>query len=146
VDDPTVIPLKQAWRRPNVFVPEMYWPYVPSSPGGRFEVFEAVYGANDEVLSFAADFEQFDWTGARALYGQIRHNSTIPIPEPASIFLAAVGLCAMATSRSQQLLRRNQSLTSGNRRFTSATNSRIPRIPRCACRMVLRFLYSVSLN
>jgi hypothetical protein len=113
---------------------------------GSFNILEASYGPNGEVISFAADFEQFDWTGARALYGQIRHNSTIPIPEPATIFLAAVGLCAMATGRSQQLLRRNQSLNSGNRRPTSASNLRIPRIPRCACRMVLRFLYSVSLN
>jgi hypothetical protein len=82
---------------------------MPGDPAGRFEVLEAVYGANGDVLSFAADFEQFDWTGRRALYGQIRHNSTIPIPEPATKFLMAIGLCAAARGNRLRSKKRRQS-------------------------------------
>lgn len=50
---------------------------------GRFDVLEAVYGSNGDVLSFAADFEQHcEQPTAPALYGQIRYNSNIPISGP----------------------------------------------------------------
>lgn len=46
---------------------------------GRFVVFEAVYGASGEVLSFAADFEQHCEGGTPALFGSVRINSTVAI-------------------------------------------------------------------
>jgi len=50
---------------------------------GYFNVLEVVYDANTNVVSFAADFVQYDegvtnhWNE-----GSVRFNSTIPIPQP----------------------------------------------------------------
>ena len=67
---------------------------------GRFTVYEANFGPNAQVLSFAADFVQYDegnqnWWNI----GQIRYNSDIPIiavPEPATTGLFVVSLLGMA--------------------------------------------------
>ena len=58
---------------------------------GYFNVLQAVYDTNGQVVSFAVDFLQYDegivgdWNT-----GSIRYNSTVP--EPSSILLTAFGL------------------------------------------------------
>jgi hypothetical protein len=47
---------------------------------GRFDVREIDYGTSDEILSFAADFEQHCEGMEPALLGAIRFNSDIPLP------------------------------------------------------------------
>ena len=83
------------------FVPGLYegatrYPFnAPTEPGlnvsgsgrgcntltGRFLVHEVVYGALNQVESFAADFEQHCEGGSSALFGVIRLNSLVPIPD-----------------------------------------------------------------
>lgn len=63
---------------------------------GSFTVYEASFGANAQVLSFAADFVQYD-EGNKNWWniGQIRYNSDIPIiavPEPTTGMLFALSL------------------------------------------------------
>lgn len=58
---------------------------------GRFTVLEAEYGADGEVVRFAADFEQHCERMAPALYGFVRFNSAVPVvprlaAEPVSRF------------------------------------------------------------
>ena len=58
---------------------------------GRFSVLEAEYGADGEVVRFAADFEQHCERMAPALYGFVRFNSSVPVVprlavDPASRF------------------------------------------------------------
>jgi hypothetical protein len=48
---------------------------------GRFYVHEAVYGAGSSITSFAADFEQHCEGMLPALYGAVRFNSAIPVPD-----------------------------------------------------------------
>jgi hypothetical protein len=61
--------------------------------GGFFDVYEAVYDVDGVVMSFAADFTQYDngieseWT-----IGSIRYNSDYPIPEPSTFALLLAGL------------------------------------------------------
>jgi hypothetical protein len=45
---------------------------------GRFVVWEIGYGAGDEIVRFAADFQQ-SCEGGAPLYGQVRFNSTVPV-------------------------------------------------------------------
>jgi hypothetical protein len=53
--------------------------------GGRFTVLEAVYGTNNDVLKFAADFEQHCESRVSALFGSVRFNSSVPVsPRPPS--------------------------------------------------------------
>jgi hypothetical protein len=63
------------------------------SISGYFNVYEAVYGNNDEVISFAADFMQYD-EGVEDAWsmGGIRYNSDYPIPEPSTFALLLAGL------------------------------------------------------
>lgn len=65
---------------------------------GSFKVLDVTYGVNGTVLSFAADFVQYDegmlnrWN-----VGSIRYNSDIPVasvPEPSGLVL--FGLAAAA--------------------------------------------------
>ena len=52
---------------------------------GWFQVLEVVYGAGNQVVSFAADFEQHCEFGIAALRGGVRFNSAIPYaPTPAA--------------------------------------------------------------
>jgi hypothetical protein len=44
---------------------------------GRFDILEVEYGPDDDVVSFAADFEQHCEGGDSALFGSIRYNSSI---------------------------------------------------------------------
>ncbi|HOX09464.1 MAG TPA: hypothetical protein PLA52_02340 [Candidatus Omnitrophota bacterium] len=62
------------------------------SISGYFNVYEAVYGDNDEVISFAADFMQYD-EGVEDAWsmGGIRYNSDYPIPESSTIMLLLAG-------------------------------------------------------
>jgi hypothetical protein len=81
------------------------WPFQGSGPGmaftapgrgdntltGYFNVLQAVYDTNGQVVSFAVDFLQYDEGGLSAWnMGSIRYDSTIP--EPSSILLTAFGL------------------------------------------------------
>jgi len=50
-----------------------------NSIGGRFEVLEAVYGTDGSPQRFAANFVQHCDDAARALFGQIRLNSDVPL-------------------------------------------------------------------
>ncbi len=64
---------------------------------GFFEVLQVLYGDNGLVLSFAADFTQYDGRSIKAWnYGRIRYNSdiplTAPVPEPVSAALFCAGL------------------------------------------------------
>ena len=47
---------------------------------GRFEVSEATYGSNGEVISFAANFEQHCEGMVPALFGTIQFNANAPVP------------------------------------------------------------------
>jgi hypothetical protein len=49
---------------------------------GRFVILEIVFGTNNSVTRFAADFEQHCDDGVPALFGAIRYNSTISETRP----------------------------------------------------------------
>lgn len=85
-----------------------YPSYPPSLPGlnfsydgrgdntltGYFDILEIQYGSGNSIVSFAADFVQYDegntdWWNQ----GSIRFNSSLPIPEPAVPSLLVLG-CA----------------------------------------------------
>lgn len=67
---------------------------------GSFDVLEATYSGDGDILSFAANFTQYDenfrdWWNQ----GSIRFNSDIPlnaVPEPSTAFLFGVGLLGLA--------------------------------------------------
>ncbi|MFA5336455.1 MAG: PEP-CTERM sorting domain-containing protein [Candidatus Omnitrophota bacterium] len=60
---------------------------------GYFDVYEVTYGVHDEVLTFAADFVQYDGGFEDAWNrGSIRYNSDYPIPEPSTFALLLAGL------------------------------------------------------
>jgi hypothetical protein len=48
---------------------------------GRFYVHEVTYEADNSISAFAADFEQHCEGGVPALYGVVRVNSSVPIPD-----------------------------------------------------------------
>ena len=47
---------------------------------GNFQVLEAVFDNSGNVLKFAAEFEQLSEGSSGALYGDVRYNSTVPVP------------------------------------------------------------------
>jgi hypothetical protein len=61
---------------------------------GRFEVLEAAYAANGDVLHFAANFIQHCEGGVPALLGQIRFQSSIPIDFTGTNIVPAVNVAA----------------------------------------------------
>ncbi|HEY4313407.1 MAG TPA: PEP-CTERM sorting domain-containing protein [Pirellulales bacterium] len=80
------------------------WPFEPSSqPGlafagngsglntsvGSFNVLEADFDSQGNVLRFAVDFIQYDGTPEQPYWaeGSLRYNSDIPVPEPATLLL-----------------------------------------------------------
>lgn len=91
------------------------WPFNDNHPGlsftgngrgdntltGQFNVLDLTYNTDGSVLSFAADFTQYDegkttWWNT----GQLRYNSTVPLPEPATLLpSAAVALIALRRRR-----------------------------------------------
>jgi hypothetical protein len=72
-----------------------------TGPRGSFEVLESAYGVDGAVLAFAADFTQYDPSGNVFLWGKIRHNSSLPIPEPASIAASVIGFCLLTGVRNR---------------------------------------------
>jgi hypothetical protein len=61
---------------------------------GYFDVLDISYDANQTLISFAADFVQYD-VGVPSLWnqGSIRYNSIIPVPEPSTYSL--FGICIL---------------------------------------------------
>ena len=61
---------------------------------GYFNVLDISYDANHTLISFAADFVQYD-VGVADLWnqGSIRYNSIIPVPEPSTYRL--FGICIL---------------------------------------------------
>jgi hypothetical protein len=61
---------------------------------GSFDVLDISYDANHTLISFAADFVQYD-VGVAGLWnqGSIRYNSIIPVPEPSTYSL--LGICIL---------------------------------------------------
>ena len=76
-------------------------PELPTLRYGRneFTILDADYGPNGEVLSFAADFEQFDAEGESILRGKLRYNSNVPVPEPTTLCLLVGSTLAAMTRR-----------------------------------------------
>lgn len=71
---------------------------------GFFEVFEAEYDTNGTLISFAADFTQYDEKDPDAWnVGSIRYNSSIPIPFPEPTAVSLLGITGGAA-----LLRRHR--------------------------------------
>lgn len=88
---------------PGAYEGAARWPFQgPGQPGldisgdgrgcntltGRFVVHEAVYGADNGIDSFAADFEQHCEGGAAALFGTVRYNYRKPKPPTADLSLS----------------------------------------------------------
>ena len=71
-----------------------------SSEISRFEVLEAEYATNGELLRFAADFEYVEGNslGDPFATGRIRYNSAVPLPEPTETGLLAFGVFAIVAS------------------------------------------------
>jgi len=65
-----------------------------SGPTGYFDILELNLDTNGAVVSFAADFVQYDHGDPAAWNaGSIRFNSAIPIPEPALVGPLALSCC-----------------------------------------------------
>jgi hypothetical protein len=92
------------------------WPFMGSGIGmefrgegradntltGYFNVLQADYDASGQVAAFAVDFMQYDEGNVnRWNQGSIRYNSNIPIPEPGTGILAALGLAVIWLRRVQ---------------------------------------------
>ena len=56
---------------------------------GRFEVFEIVYGAGNQIQSFRATFEQHCEGGTPALRGEVRFNAQVPVELSVSSLVVA---------------------------------------------------------
>lgn len=69
---------------------------------GNFDVLQADYDANGNVVSFAVDFTQYD-EGVTAdwVSGSLRYNSTIPVPapEPTGLAILTASLATLSLYR-----------------------------------------------
>lgn len=80
---------------PGIYESAVRWPFQPATqPGldvsgdgrgcntltGRFVIYEVVYGTNNAIDSFAADFEQHCESATAALFGTVRYNYKKPRP------------------------------------------------------------------
>ena len=71
-----------------------------SGPTGYFDVLDLTLDTNGAVVSFAADFVQYDHGDTAAWNsGSIRFNSPIPIPEPNLLGLVALFCCSRLVRR-----------------------------------------------
>ncbi len=52
---------------------------------GRFQIFEATFDANYQVVSFAANFVLHGDKRKTAVYGELRYNSAVPYTTPAGV-------------------------------------------------------------
>ena len=55
---------------------------------GDFQVLEVQFDNNGNLLKFAANFDQHSEGGVPALHGQVRYNSTVPLPTTVSVAAA----------------------------------------------------------
>jgi hypothetical protein len=63
---------------------------------GYFNVLQADYDTSGNIVSFAADFKQYDeCVTANWVSGSFRYNSSIPIPEPCTILLFGLGAAVL---------------------------------------------------
>jgi hypothetical protein len=72
---------------------------------GNFQVLDAEFDSSGNLVSFAANFTQYD-EGSTAAWniGEIRYNSSVPIPEPSSlILLGGIGLLGLRQGRRGQM-------------------------------------------
>lgn len=58
---------------------------------GEFTVIEAEYGGGNEVLRFAADFEQHCHDAEPALFGSVRYHSSLSAPTPVPTWTRTLG-------------------------------------------------------
>lgn len=58
---------------------------------GRFDVFEVVYGPNDTILAFAANFEQHCEGASPALFGSIRFQASAIAPHQVTVTKTGAG-------------------------------------------------------
>jgi hypothetical protein len=87
------------------------WPFMDSGAGlsfrgngrgdntltGYFNVLQADYDINGNIVSFAVDFMQYDeCVTADWVSGSFRYNSNIPVPEPTTIALLTLGGLALS--------------------------------------------------
>jgi len=82
------------------------WPFMESGAGmafsgagrgnntltGYFNVLQAIYNSSGNITSFAVDFMQYDeCIQTKWVSGKFRYNSEVPIPEPCTLVLLALG-------------------------------------------------------
>lgn len=72
---------------------------------GNFQVLEASFDNNGQVVSYAVNFWQYDEGVSSAWnFGALRFNSSVPVPEPAALISAAAGTTALSLRRRRKVL------------------------------------------
>jgi hypothetical protein len=69
---------------------------------GFFEVFEAIYSPSGAVERFAVDFTQYGEENPNwVVWGKMRYNSEVPIPEPTTVALLCAGVVCWTLRRNK---------------------------------------------